>query len=180
MTLTILKLIFSSTFLGFIMHLRSSSNIFVENHHFNVIYLFFLTHFRQLLVQYRHLHHLLKLLDVIWDCFCEHNFLDSIDQYVIEMFMINFSQNSTLVYYLESLSPNFVQGSRVIHFTMLAPHRWHIFDFVYLWSSLSTQLYLPNIRFGTSAKTTQRTCHSSKHSTNYVLVIKFVLYQFIH
>jgi hypothetical protein len=40
-TLTILKLEFSFIFIEFIVYLRASSQNFVENHHFNVILLYF-------------------------------------------------------------------------------------------------------------------------------------------
>ena len=41
MTLTILKLEFSFVFLEFIIYLRESSQNFVENHQFNVKFLYF-------------------------------------------------------------------------------------------------------------------------------------------
>ena len=69
-----------------------------------------------------HLHHVLKHVDFSRDCFCEHKLLDfCISIYSWNVYDFFSSIKSKLVYCCGSLLLKHVQGSRVIHFIMLAP-----------------------------------------------------------
>ena len=86
-TLNILSLDFF-TFLEFIIHLWSSSNILVENHQYNVLLSCFKQFFWQLLVQsnhlHTHLHSIMKYVDFL-KIFFQHKFIGFIDEYVFRM-----------------------------------------------------------------------------------------------
>ena len=115
----------SFTLIKFIIHLRSSSNNFVEIDHFNVIY-HILRKYITITYSIWPLAHLLapssKICRLSLKKIPFHNrLIDFVYQYGIQMFM-NFSQNSKLVYSLESLLHKHVQGLRVLHFTVLPPN----------------------------------------------------------
>ena len=92
--------------------LRLSSNIFVGNHQFNVILLYFRQFSWQSLVPCHHLHYHFKYVDHFWDFFVIINFL-ALNIYIALMFMTFFA-NLILVYSYKSLSLKHVQGSRVV------------------------------------------------------------------
>ena len=109
---------------------------------FQCNFILFWTYFWQLLVQYQnlrtHFHHLLEYVIFFCDFFCQHKFFGFVDQYVFEMFITFFSQNSKLEFCFESLSLKHVQGSRVVHFTMLAPNL--VFPF-FKWCVMYTSIW---------------------------------------
>ena len=62
-------------FLEFIIYFRASSQIFVKYHQFNVILSYLKQNYDNCLFNITYLHHLLKYVNFLWNCFCHHKLL---------------------------------------------------------------------------------------------------------
>ena len=109
------------------MYSRASSQKIVKNHQSNVILSYFKQNYWHSLVQYdhllaHHLHCLLKYEDFYRNTFVQHEPRGFCRSMVFFFFFFWWCLwYSKLVYNFESLSLNTRRGSRVVHFTVLAP-----------------------------------------------------------